>query len=128
MYLIRRGWYFLTRNFPIQVGDRTIVYMQKIHSDDPDFKKIDIKYFADNYLVHEGYLPHGTENQYQEFNPAPKELPELPKIELPKEEVEPTIEKVVEKVVEEIVEPSKEPEIEAPKKGKKKKADDEAKS
>jgi len=114
MYLIRRGWYYLTRNQPIQVGDKTITFRQRIHSEDPDFKKIDIKYFADGYLIYEAYLPHGTENQYFDFNPAPKPVAETPVTEVPE---------VVEAPVEPIEAPV-EP-IEAPKKGKKKKSDEE---
>lgn len=91
MYLKRSGWWYLTSNLPIPVGNNTLYYKQKINSNHPDFEKIDIKYFTAGALKHENYVPIGERGQYKEFfkteiPPIAMEAPIVETIEKPKEE------------------------------------------
>jgi len=65
--LIRDGWYFLTTNMPVPVGNNTLYYRQKIHSTHPDFKKIDPKYFTMGGLKHESLVNIRERNIYFEM-------------------------------------------------------------
>lgn len=66
-YSIRFGWYYNVSNQTIPVGNKILFPFQKIHSSNPDFKKIDIRYIVNGFLVEENSVSFSILSKFKEF-------------------------------------------------------------
>ena len=80
----RTGWYYNTSNFAVPVGEKLLYTKQRIHTNHPDFNKIDNYYMINRYLTPEADIPYGTVGMYTDFDgEIPKDKPkeEVPAVE-----------------------------------------------
>jgi hypothetical protein len=72
MSIVRYGYYFNTSTQSVPMGNNLLHPLQKIHSEHPDFKKMDERYIYNGFVLFERDVPFTSLGRYEEYGtPVP---------------------------------------------------------